>query len=60
LAGVGRRSIIMAPIRACQWPTRRRRVGCVALVGTLRAREELTPALLDKFLVENARRFYGL
>ena len=32
----------------------------VALVGTLRAREDLTPELLDKILVENPRRFYGL
>ena len=32
----------------------------VALVGTLRAREDMTPELLDKILVENPRRFYGL
>jgi predicted TIM-barrel fold metal-dependent hydrolase len=32
----------------------------VALVGTLRAREDMTPELLEKILVENPRRFYGL
>jgi hypothetical protein len=32
----------------------------LALVGELRAREDLTPGLLDKILVENPRHFYGM
>jgi predicted TIM-barrel fold metal-dependent hydrolase len=32
----------------------------LALVGELRAREDLTPGLLDKVLKENPRRFYGM
>jgi predicted TIM-barrel fold metal-dependent hydrolase len=32
----------------------------LALVGELRAREDLTPETLDKILVQNPRRFYGL
>ena len=32
----------------------------VALVGTLQAREDISPELLRKILVDNPRRFYGL
>jgi uncharacterized protein len=32
----------------------------VALIGELRAREDLTPELLDKMLVQNPGRFYGI
>jgi predicted TIM-barrel fold metal-dependent hydrolase len=32
----------------------------LAMVGTLRARDDLAPGLLDKILTENPRRFYGI
>jgi predicted TIM-barrel fold metal-dependent hydrolase len=32
----------------------------LALVGTLRAREDMTPDTLDKILVKNPRRLYGI
>ena len=32
----------------------------LALVGELRAREDLAPSMLDKILKENPKRFYGM